>query len=114
MDPRTNQCDALKTLHSFSRGVPYQLLYFTDDPEDVINANDIPDSYTLTPPMTIPFEAAVHALDGKFLGTVPLTDGLLQLCDTTETIANAAYIFGTYYSYTVSLSHSDDGERQRW
>ena len=44
----------------------------------------------------------MHSLDGRYLGNVPLTDGLLQLCDTTETIANAAYVFGTYYKYSVS------------
>ncbi|KAK7114529.1 meckelin-like [Littorina saxatilis] len=84
-------------------GVPYQLLYFSDDADDVINSNDIPDSYTLTPPKIIPFQAMVHSLDGTFLRKVPLTDGLLQLCDTTETIANAAYFFGTYYSYSCNI-----------
>ncbi|XP_076448752.1 meckelin-like [Babylonia areolata] len=85
------------------RSVPYQILYFWDRPEDVITSTDIPDSYTLTPPMAIPFRAMVYSLEGEFLRSAPLTDGLLQLCDSTETTANAAYIFGTYYKYSCRI-----------
>ncbi|KAL8589978.1 hypothetical protein ACOMHN_007004 [Nucella lapillus] len=84
-------------------GTPYQILYYSDDSDDIIGANDIPDSYTFNPPVTIPLEAAVHTLDGRYLGNKPLTDGLLQLCDTTETVANAAYIFGTYFSHSCKI-----------
>ena len=77
------------------------LLYYSDDADEIVDSTDIPDSFTFDPPTTIPFEAAVHSLDGTYLGNVDLTDGLLQLCETTESVANAAYIFGTYYSYSV-------------
>jgi hypothetical protein len=77
------------------------MLYFTAQPDDIIQSTAIQDSYTLTPPKSIPFWAMVYSVDGHFEGRVRLTDGLLQLCETTETIANAAYIFGTYYKYSV-------------
>ncbi|KAL8605996.1 hypothetical protein ACOMHN_040495 [Nucella lapillus] len=85
------------------QSVPYQILYFTDDPEDIVDSTDIPDSYTLTPPVTIPFQAVVFSLQGQFLRRAPLTDGLLQLCDTTENFANAAYVFGTYYYHSCKI-----------
>lgn len=84
-----------------STGVPYPNLFYTGNADDVINADDISDSYTLSPTMTIPFLAAVYSLEGKYLHTVPLTGSLLQLCNTDQTTADAAYIFGTYYSKSV-------------
>ncbi|PVD20536.1 hypothetical protein C0Q70_18692 [Pomacea canaliculata] len=95
-------CSAFKQLEE-NRVSNLPQLYFTGYASDVIDSQDISDSYTMTPPMTIPFVAVIYSLNGKYLKTEALTDGLLQLCDTTATLANAAYVFGTYYSYSCSI-----------
>lgn len=80
-----------------------QLYYPLLDADSIIQSTDIPISFTFDPPMTITLKAVRHSLNGKYLDTVALTNGLLQLCETTETIADAAYVFGTYYSYTCEI-----------
>ena len=80
----------------------YEILYYSENADDIITSDTIKTAYTLTPPTALPFKAVVHSLEGDFIEIRSLTDGLIQLCDTTEDVANAAYIFGTYYSYSVS------------
>ncbi|XP_067651968.1 meckelin-like [Haliotis asinina] len=79
-------------------------LYYTDDPEDIVNNNDITTSYSFDPPMTMKFKVARYGLGGTFLGLEDITGGLIQLCENTETRLNAAFVFGTVYSSSCSIS----------
>ncbi|KAK6185155.1 hypothetical protein SNE40_007450 [Patella caerulea] len=75
-----------------------------DDAEDIIYNDGIPTSYTFTPQMFIKFKVARYSLEGNFLGFSDVTGGVLQLCENNENILNAAYVFGTVYSKSCSIS----------
>ena len=52
--------------------------------------------------MYIKILAARYSIKGDFLGISSVLGGGIQLCSDTKTRLNAAYVFGTYYSHSVS------------
>ena len=52
--------------------------------------------------MFIKILAAKYTLNGEFLGVSSVLGGEIQLCSDTEIRLNAAFVFGTYYSHSVS------------
>ena len=79
-------------------------LYYVDDTADrVLTSTGIPTQYTF-PSSYINFSAATYALNGSYLGTINVDGGLLQLCKNSQSIMNAAFLFGTNYEQSVSLA----------
>ena len=74
------------------------------DADDVLADDGIETEWTMDPQMTFPFLASTFAVDGTFLSYQPIDGGFLQLCEASDNILNAAFVFGTYYSHTVSRS----------
>lgn len=62
--------------------------------------------WTVDPVMKFPFVVGQFSLEGLFEGFQDMTGRLLQLCEADENILNAAFVFGTYYSYKVSYMRS--------
>ncbi|KAM5138031.1 meckelin-like [Mantella aurantiaca] len=55
----------------------------------------------------VQFRLAKYGVRGNFLGWETLKGGTLQLCPNTQSVWDAAFKFGTYYSLSCSLSVSD-------
>ena len=77
-------------------------LYYQDPVEQIRKDTRITTSYTF-PSMTLNFKAAEYTLGGDYLGTKPVTGGLLQLCKGSDNVMDAAYKFGTTYEQEVLL-----------
>ena len=76
-------------------------LYYEADPApQVLDDTRITTQFKF-PDTRLDFYVAEYALNGQFLGTKPVTGGVLQLCKDSEKIMDAAWIFGTTYTQTV-------------
>ncbi|GFN86065.1 meckelin [Plakobranchus ocellatus] len=74
--------------------------------DDELERDDIEIEWTMDPPMEFPFLAGTFTLDGNFLGFQEIQGNFLQLCEASDNILNAAFVFGTYYSYSCQISAS--------
>lgn len=72
------------------------------DGDRVLDDDSIITEYTFEPQMYIKILAARYSIEGDFLGISSVLGGGIQLCSDTTTRLNAAYVFGTYYSHSVS------------
>lgn len=79
------------------------LYYDANQGDDFIAETLITTVYTFDPKSTLNFVVAKYSLEGKYLGTVDVRGGLLQLCKESVARMDAAYTFGTYYSQSVNL-----------
>ena len=82
-------------------------IYVARDADNELESDDIETEWTMDPPMNFPFLASTFAIDGSFLGFQSVDGGFLQLCEASDNILNAAFVFGTYYSHTVSGYYFD-------
>ncbi|XP_063801751.1 meckelin-like isoform X2 [Pseudophryne corroboree] len=55
----------------------------------------------------IQFRLVKYDVRGNFLGWESVTGGTLQMCPNTQSVLNAAFAFGTYYSQSCTLQVSD-------
>lgn len=81
-----------------------QLFYTQNDANSELRKSDIrvPFSFSPESPMSrLQIVMASYGLNGSFLGFIPTTGGLLQLCKNEEMILDAAYKFGRKYKQTV-------------
>ena len=76
-------------------------LYYEDPVEQIRKDTRITTQFTF-PSMSLDFVAAEYTLAGSYLGTKPVTGGLLQLCKESDAVMDAAYSFGTTYEQSVS------------
>ena len=58
--------------------------------------------YTFDPRSNLEYRIAKYSLDGSYNGISDVFNGKLQLCSDASPRLNAAYVFGTYYTQSVS------------
>ena len=82
-------------------------LYYTEQNADAILTDTvITTRFTFTgsaETSMLNFRLAKYTLNGTYLGIVNATGGEMQLCKDSYTKMNAAFRFGTLYSYSVSF-----------
>ncbi|GFR70016.1 meckelin [Elysia marginata] len=74
--------------------------------DDELARDDIETEWTMDPPMTFPFLGSTFSIDGSFLGFQSINGGSLQLCEASDNVLNAAFVFGTYYSHSCQIPAS--------
>lgn len=77
-------------------------IFVTQSPDNEIINNVIITQWTVDPIMRFPFKIGQFSLEGRFEGYENVSGGLLQLCVAGDSILDAAFVFGTYYSQSVS------------
>ena len=78
------------------------LYYLEDNADQILSDTRINTEFTF-PDSKLTFKVGVYTLNGTFLGLKDATNGLIQLCKSSETVMDAAYNFGTTYQQAVSL-----------
>lgn len=86
---------------SFPRPVNLPWLYYKDRTSQIFADAGITTRFTF-PNSILSLKASTYSLDGQFLGYQSVLGGLLQLCKNSDSYMDAAYIFGTRYSQSVS------------
>jgi len=76
------------------------------DADEELSEEEVETQWTMDPKMTFPFKRSVHSLDGVYEGMDDMQGKDMQLCDASDSILNAAFVFGTYYSYTCTIPAS--------
>ncbi|XP_074843042.1 meckelin [Carettochelys insculpta] len=103
----------LGTVHSVSfwrQNLPW--LYYGDQPglaSQVLDTTQLPTSFSFkgaNKNIKLQLMAASYDAEGSFLKWQNLEGGVLQLCPDTLTRLNAAYIFGTTYQQSCTISVS--------
>ena len=75
---------------------------YIDNTDDALEDKGIKTTFKF-PETKLKFVAAMYSYNGSYLGMESLENGLFQFCKNTEDYMNAAYVFGTKYSQSVSL-----------
>ena len=82
------------------------LMYFlttsSKTKDQVLSDTGIPTKFTF-PSSQLVLMVGSYSLNGTFIEFVNATNGVLQLCKNSDDYMNAAYVFGTYFTQTVSL-----------
>ena len=72
--------------------------------DDVLRDDSLQTQYTFSPESRLEYRLGRYSLDGQFLGLTTAQNGRIQLCTDTTDKLDAAFIFGTTYSQSVSIS----------
>ena len=82
------------------------LMYFlttsSKTKDQVLSDTGIPTKFTF-PSSQLILTVGSYSLNGTFIEFLSATNGVLQLCKNSDDYMNAAYVFGTYFTQTVSL-----------
>ena len=71
---------------------------------DVLFDDYLQTQYTFDPRSNLEYRIAKYSLDGSYGGISNVFNGKLQLCSDASPRLNAAYVFGTYYTQSVSTT----------
>lgn len=70
--------------------------------DDVLLDKTLGVVYTFSPVSKLNYRVARYTLNGDYLGISTVENGRIQLCPDTSEKLNAAFVFGTTYSQSVS------------
>ena len=80
-------------------------LYYEDTGDKVLEEINVRETYTF-PNSRLDLVLITYALNGSYLGSQSVKGSTLQLCADSESLLDAALLFGTTYKKSVSdLSH---------
>ncbi|CAL1535264.1 unnamed protein product [Lymnaea stagnalis] len=79
-------------------------IYVEQDADNEIYSEQLRIQWTVDPIMKFPFLVGQFSLEGTFEGFQEMTGSFLQLCQAEEKVLNSAFVFGTYYKHTCSIS----------